>query len=113
MAAFFGIASGSLESGERASLRYWWDMDTVGMLAALLPLTIPYALILGYALGHWPLAAYLGVTTLVVWLLFWLPTTAPFRENHRIYLRKPNKYIDIYEDSRSAHWVSPPPSGRP
>ncbi|GAA4447092.1 NACHT domain-containing protein [Phytohabitans houttuyneae] len=84
----------------------WFDRDTMltwlfGVLVGL-----PYVLA-ALPLMDDSLVAFLIGTTALVWVAFWLPATRLFNRSRRFYLRKPNPFVDVYEDARSRHWLVP------
>jgi len=53
-----------------------------------------------------PTAWGVVIGTAVIWLLYWLPATRACARSAIIYLRRPNRFVDVYEDGRSVHWVT-------
>lgn len=84
-----------------------WETGTVQFVVITALFTAPYALALT-PLINWSIIGYLVVATAAIWVLFWLPACRIFEEDSRLYLRRPNPYVDMYEDPRSRHWVTPP-----
>ncbi len=71
-------------------------------------LAAPYAVV--YILALAPLEnvsfwIFFSATTITILIFFWLPATKYFERDRRFYLRRPNEYVDIYDDPRSRHWV--------
>jgi len=89
---------------------FYWDIDTLGFIAVAAVFTAPYAVAAQVALHGRPLRVVAGVAIALVWLLFWLPASAPFKRGARIYLLKPNRYADVYEDAASRHWLQRRPA---
>jgi hypothetical protein len=85
---------------------FYWDIDTLTFAGMTIPVTLPYALALTPLIG-WSIIGYLGIATVAIWLLFWLPACRIFEPQRQLYLGRPNPYVDMYEDPRSKHWVSP------
>jgi hypothetical protein len=57
---------------------------------------------------YWPFQ-FFGSITLTL-LFFWLPATRLFEEEYRLYIRKPNSFIHMYDDQRSVAWIRKAPA---
>lgn len=85
--------------------QFSWDSDTLrlGLVAEIV--TFPYAVAVMLLFTTTSISAYLPIATLVIWLAFWLPATELFNRGSVLYIRRPNRYVDMYEDNRSRHWI--------
>jgi hypothetical protein len=85
--------------------RYYWDPDTFNLGFWCSIVTTPYVIALAALNGAVSIAGWLVIATVIIWLAFWFPATDVCAQGSVIYLRKPNRFVDIYEDSKSHHWV--------
>jgi hypothetical protein len=53
------------------------------------------------------------IVSIVAGYLYWLPHSQVFYAGQRYYVYRPSKYIDVYGDSRSRHWVVATPDTKP
>jgi len=86
---------------------YFWDIDTLLMIAGCAAVTTPYVIALSPLSAILSTGGWLALSFAVVLLGFWFPSTVACARGSVWYLRKPNPFVDIYEDDRSRHWVTP------
>lgn len=58
-----------------------------------------------------PIPLFVPLVTAVTWLVFQLPMAKLCGQGSYVYLRRPNPFIDMYDDSLSRHWLIPTPEG--
>ncbi len=85
---------------------FFWDFDTLVMGAAAEIVTLPYAIATISLVTNDSIVTYLIVATLAIWLAFWVPATQLCSRSSVLYLRRPNRHVDMYEDDRSRHWIA-------
>jgi hypothetical protein len=85
-----------------------FDFDSAAFLlfVSLALITLPYTISIAVLSASLPIGWYLVLATAVTWLTFWLPATRACARSAIVYLRRPNRYVDVYEDSQSRHWVT-------
>jgi hypothetical protein len=85
---------------------FYWDSDTVltcvVMAFPLSALTVAMAA----AFPGLGTVGLLGLAAVVQLVCFWLPALRAFSRGRRWYLRRPNRYVDVYDDPQSRHWVT-------
>jgi hypothetical protein len=86
-----------------------FDIDfglNVVLIAASVAITLVYSIALALLDKTLPTGWFLVLATAVIWLAYWFPATRACGRGAIIFLRRPNRFVDVYEDSRSAHWVA-------
>jgi NACHT domain len=84
---------------------FLWDRDTIilGIVAEVV--TLPYAVLVMLPVTIGTISIYLPIATLIILLAFWLPGTGMCSKESVLYIRRPNRNVDMYDDSRSRHWI--------
>jgi energy-coupling factor transporter ATP-binding protein EcfA2 len=85
--------------------RYYWDSDTLIICAWCVAITSVFTIGLATLGNVVSIAGWLAIATVTIWLAFWFPATDVCARGSVIYVRKPNRFVDMYEDSRTRHWV--------
>jgi len=81
------------------------DSDIYRFLGSSALITLPYAVSIAILSANLSIVWYLILATAVIWLAFWLPATRACAKEATVYFHRPNRYVDVYEDSQCRHWV--------
>ena len=82
---------------------FWSDVWVLALVAEIV--TLPYAIVTIMLVTTSSILAYLAVSTFLIWLMFWFLGVRLFDSKSVIYLRRPNRYVNMYEDAMSRHWI--------
>jgi hypothetical protein len=85
---------------------FYWDSDTVGLCVFT---AFPLSVVTVAVAGTFPGLGAVGLVVLaamVQLVCFWLPALQAFSRGRRWYLRRPHRYVDMYDDPQSRHWVT-------
>jgi hypothetical protein len=84
---------------------FFWDSDTLSIIAVLVPLQVPWMLVGPYVLQATNLWQVGVSAALAAFISFWVPATRFFELDNRIYLRKQNPLVALIRDASSQRWI--------
>jgi hypothetical protein len=68
-------------------------------------ISLPCAIAVDVLSANLPIATIVLLSGAATWLTYWFPATWNCAKGSVMYLKRPNRYVSVYEDVRSRHWV--------